>query len=519
MYRGRIIDSVIIDNRNIFDTDSEEHSHLIYRTANRLHMKTRAGVIRREVLLRVGERFSPELAEETGRILRSRLSIYDAWIEVEQLESNHLVIRVVTIDQWSLSGGIDFSRDGNESRYRFWIEEKNFLGRNLFWRTEEVLQEKEDDYFAFTYFDQRFANRPFSFHFGYSNDDLNSYTTFTFRRPYYNLSQKFSFRVAVSTTESRNDTYVDSRKIAEIDQAGDNSQFDIDYRFGTYLTKLGFNYTHKYLYKDARNPRIYSTSPIDSSIAVSSFPIDSVYHEDMLSTRLVHREFVKASRIDGFGYIEDITLGTGVSIGYGRAFDPDYSDFLYDRAEIVLNHVRRTGSNYFSLAYARSYWFRHDNEFRRSSSFSARYYNNHLRFLTMASRLFYIKDSGKDGNDLLTLGGSSGLRGFDTNFRTGDRVVAANFEGRFFTNLQILSVVLGGAVFLDAGKTWSEGESFDLRDPYTSVGLGLRLHFIRGARGRVIRMDLSYSDQNQWSISVGTGQYFSSGNATLLLTN
>ncbi|HSG71506.1 MAG TPA: hypothetical protein VLA12_13880, partial [Planctomycetaceae bacterium] len=175
-YRGRIIDSVIIDNRNIFDTDLREFRHLIYRTANDLHMTTRAGVVRREVLLKPGERFDPELAEETGRNLRNQLYLYDAWVEVEELPTKHVIVRVITIDQWSLSGGVEFSREGNESRYKFWIEEKNFLGRNLHWRTEEVVQEKEDDYFALTYYDKRLSGRPYSFLFGYSSNDLNSFT-------------------------------------------------------------------------------------------------------------------------------------------------------------------------------------------------------------------------------------------------------------------------------------------------------------------------------------------------------
>ena len=114
-YDGQIVDSIVIEPRNIFDTNDPRYSGFIFKSTNRLHIVTRAAVIRRELLLSEGEPFSAKLAEETARNLRSGYAIYDAWTEVESLPNGHLLVRLITIDQWSLTGGFTISKSGSEN--------------------------------------------------------------------------------------------------------------------------------------------------------------------------------------------------------------------------------------------------------------------------------------------------------------------------------------------------------------------------------------------------------------------
>ena len=50
--------------------------------------------------------YHEEIAVETARNLRVRFPFNDAWIEVEPVGDAHVIVRVVTIDQWSLIGGV-----------------------------------------------------------------------------------------------------------------------------------------------------------------------------------------------------------------------------------------------------------------------------------------------------------------------------------------------------------------------------------------------------------------------------
>ena len=129
-YDGLLIDSVEIENREIFDTAVKGYDNFIFRTANKLHVKTQKPVLARELLLKKGDEFSAELAEETARNLRNRYVIYDAWIEVTPLTDSTILVRLISIDEWSFAGGFEITREGNEYLYQIGFEEQNFLGLN-----------------------------------------------------------------------------------------------------------------------------------------------------------------------------------------------------------------------------------------------------------------------------------------------------------------------------------------------------------------------------------------------------
>ena len=83
------IDTIVIDNRNIFSADSLAYNHWFFKLANRLHIKTRKYVISREILQNTGEPFSRELADETERNLRALPYLWDARVDYDPDENNN----------------------------------------------------------------------------------------------------------------------------------------------------------------------------------------------------------------------------------------------------------------------------------------------------------------------------------------------------------------------------------------------------------------------------------------------
>jgi hypothetical protein len=141
---GRI-SYVFVDPHSIFDTtDPDLNPHLgwAYRTANALHVQTRASVIRRELLFHVGDCYDPSLLAETERILRGYpfLSRVDVFGVPQPDGSVHVIVD--TQDEWStqLNVHLDF-----ENRTRFQgidLQEVNVLGTGqqlqVFYREEDV---------------------------------------------------------------------------------------------------------------------------------------------------------------------------------------------------------------------------------------------------------------------------------------------------------------------------------------------------------------------------------------------
>lgn len=98
------ISRVFVDNHAVFDptdTDLDPRFAWAYGVANRLHVPTREEVIRREILFREGQCYSPELLLDSERLLRNTSFIADADIYgIRQPDGSYHVI-VDTSDEWS----------------------------------------------------------------------------------------------------------------------------------------------------------------------------------------------------------------------------------------------------------------------------------------------------------------------------------------------------------------------------------------------------------------------------------
>lgn len=501
-FDGLLIDSIVIENRNIYNTSEKRYDNFIFKTANRLHMVTRAAVIKRELLLKVGEPYSALLAEEIGRNLRARYVLYDAWVKPELLADGTLLVRVITIDQWSLLGGMTIRHDGDETDYQVGFEEKNFLGYNQLITCDYFFQENDDNFFKASFIDERLGGRPLYVNLTYSDEPVNRIRQIYLGRPYYNLNQSFSYNLSYTNRGGRRDIYVDDRKKAQSNYSGDINSFYLSYRWGEYARKIGINLSYDYHYE-----RTYDRVVFDSAVNFI-FPDDTVYHQLTPGVSLENLKFIKLKRINGFSYTEDVTLGERFELSWGRAFKPDFNNHLYD-------HVILTGSlgafyrgNLVLVGYNRLIKYRHDKDLRHLAQFTFRYYNNHLSFFTLAFRGMYLSDWRLENTSDLIMGGSNALRGYNKYFLTGDRMNVFNLEGRFYSSLEILSVIFGGAVFADWGRTWKAGEPMRIKDYYWSIGCGLRISFEKAAKSKILRIDLALREDKKWEFSIGTGQYF-----------
>ena len=517
-YRGVIVDSVVIENRNIFDTASKRHRHFIFQLANKLHYKTRRNVIKREVLIKADEAFSPELAEETARNLRRRLALYDAWVETEMLANGHLLVRIVTIDEWSLSGGLNISRDGNEIEYELSLAEKNLLGNNQYLSAEYIVQSSDDDYIITRFADRRFFGSPYAVQFGYGDNPLGTFRRVSFGRPFYNLLQNYSFDLTVAATGGRREIHSDSRLVGWSNNEGDQFRVSSAYRMGSYTRKVQISSQYFYRYEQLLDTANLGTTEDERDLAHDGFPTDSLYHQVRGAVQLSNLDFIKLRWIDGFGYTEDFVLGQALRVGYARALTSDFQDYVFDIFDLGFSEGYQRGSNLAFLTYQRMFWFRGDKDIRQVTRLSANYYGRAFTFMTIAARGVYVSDWRADGVEALTVGGRGDIRGFDEFLETGDRKGVFNLEGRFYPNLEILSVLFEAVVFADAARTWKPDERLNLKGFYASAGVGLRIALERSSKNRLLRIDLAYSHKNGWQLSIGTDQYFKAQAGGFLLT-
>lgn len=503
-FKGSIIDSIEIDNRNIYDLENKRYQGFLFRAANRLHIVTRQRIVRQEMLFHVGDKFDPELVAETARNLRTRFPFNDAWIETKETGPGRVLVRVVTIDQWSLIGGLrSLDREGQETDLRIGFDERNLLGRAQFFSFDIYLREKHPDYVQTVFNEPRLLGKRWAIGLTYRSDPHNTLKQFQLSRPYYSLAQRLDLFLHVQNAIVLN-RFVgnDGGVLAEWMSHGDQVEMHAGLRYGPPRRKMAIFGDYKYV-----SLRIRDTVSYLAGFADHAFPGDSTYHFFSLGSSYQRLNFIVERRLRGFGYVEDVTLGATFGLAYGRAFLPDFRRHYYDLLRVESGWSGKLGSNLLNVGYSRFYWYKQSREFRRQSILDILWYNNRLSFLTLVMKTHYESDRGGLFQRLV-LGGKSGLRGYPTEFSSGDRVHVINFEGRFFTGIELLSVKIGAALLGDVGRAWKLSEPLTIRGYHWSLGAGLRFSLENLLRGEIIRADFVRTEDGFWDILIGAGHYF-----------
>ncbi|MGO9039408.1 MAG: hypothetical protein ACLQKH_15605, partial [Steroidobacteraceae bacterium] len=66
---GAVIGSIDIDIRNIFDKSDPRENNNLFMLANHLHLRTKRGAIKAQLLFKSGDRYNPQALAETERNL------------------------------------------------------------------------------------------------------------------------------------------------------------------------------------------------------------------------------------------------------------------------------------------------------------------------------------------------------------------------------------------------------------------------------------------------------------------
>ena len=120
-----VISHVVLHRHNVF---SDQEEAFVYRTVNKFHVITRPRVIRRELLLKEGDRYDPDLAQESERVLRALSFIADARVYSLPGPDGTVALHVETWDRFTLRLGGSLGFFGGDSRSRVGLGETNLFG-------------------------------------------------------------------------------------------------------------------------------------------------------------------------------------------------------------------------------------------------------------------------------------------------------------------------------------------------------------------------------------------------------
>ena len=484
---GALVGEIRVNAEDIFDLDDPKENNAFYRLANKLHIRTRPGVIQRMLLFKSGEPVSVRLIEETERLLHANRYLYDVSIRPVAYHDGVVDIEVKTRDTWSLDLGLSYGRSGGVDSGGIALKEKNLLGTGISLgvaRSTDVDRSGTEFQIAQ---DHAFGGWT-SIAYSYASFDDGGNQSFNLARPFYALDTQWAAGLRLSK-DNRIDSVYNSGVIS--------SQYrhwnDSTETYGGWSEGLIDGWARRYSVGLTYQDDIYEIEP--GLAPPPELPADQTLVAPFFRYEVIedsYREFKNRNQIErpeyfAMGFQSSVQLGRSLTaLGSSREVWL-YSGRVSDGFELRSNQTLLTSG---SLSGQYGNGTGEHNLF----SGSVRYYAPHSK-----RALFYAGVSGDfvrnpDISDLLTLGGDNGLRGYPLRYQSGDRRALLTFEERVYTDWYPLRLFrVGGAVFFDVGRAWG-GENQNAVNPgwLSDVGFGLRIPSARSASGNVLHADVAF---------------------------
>ena len=484
---GALIGEILIDNQNIFNLQDPKDNIPLFRLADRLHPRTRAGVIRNQLLFRSGDRYSRRLIDETERILRANEYFYDAWIRPVRYHDGKVDLRVTTRDVWTLNPGFNYSRSGGTNSTGVQLEELNLAGTGTniavsrttnVDRTESLLAVSNTHAFG-TWTNVSLA---------YADNSDGHLHDFLVNHPFYALDTREAAGVN-GNDDAQTDSLYDRGNI--IDQF--HSQHNFLSAYGGWSPGLQNGWVQRV--SGGLTYDEYEFSPVSTWTGPTVLPEDRRFVYPWVEYDLVADDYVRLYNHDQILRTEDFYLGTIATLRVGWA-DTSLGS---SRSALIFQSTagrgfRDGGTSTLLLASDFSGRLENGTLYNGLADASVRYYAEQSANWLFFTTLVATKAWRPDLDNQVLLGGDNGLRGYPLRYQDGTARALWTIEQRYFTDWFPFRLFrVGGAIFFDAGRTWGEAP---LAQPSLGLlkdaGFGLRFGNARSGLGNVIHVDVAF---------------------------
>ncbi|MBV8495895.1 MAG: hypothetical protein JO361_03835, partial [Gammaproteobacteria bacterium] len=318
-----MIGTVLFDNQNIFNLADPEDDTRLFRLADELHVRTRAGVVRGQLLFKPGDRYSRRLLDESERILRADGYLYDASIRAVAYRGNIVDVEVTTRDVWTLNPGFNFGRSGGTNSTGVQLEDTNVVGSGASLKVshsrnvDRSSSQLEVD-------DEHLLDGWVSLHAAYGDMSDGRLRELTVQRPMYSLETRWAGG-GYALSDLQDDSLWDRGNV--IDRFQDRHQGA--QLFAGWSSGLENGWVRRWSSGVTYDEhRFAPAASWDGSVLL---PADRRFLYPWLQFDLLQDDYLKLWNHDQIGRTEDFYLGTAASarVGFaGSAFGSSASAML-----------------------------------------------------------------------------------------------------------------------------------------------------------------------------------------------
>ena len=506
-----VIDTIEVVHRPPLGADDRLPPPLSAAAVNRLHATTRPGVIERELLFHTGERLARERLRDTLRHLRGLGYLRREAIRCTPLPDNRVRLEVVAQDAWAIEPILDLAMVDAGTAWTVGVRDTNLAGRGK-QLSATYANRFGDPQLALHYLDPRLLGSWWQGSVDATNTGSGESGAMGLTHPFYSLETEWAGSLTLAHRRG-DEALVDDGVVTSGYRATRQSARAEWAR----ALVVGAPVVHRAgLFAAATSRRFTPTA------STTTLPTDRSEGDVGLFYRRLGVGYVTERHIDHFDRPEYINLANDLTVEAGLSATALGSD-----TAAVLFALSDTGGHRWTPGR----WV------RASLSASGRLESGRpvnvqagagvvgvvqhtgldtaLLSHTLLARANILTTRRLDDDRFLSLGGSTGLRGYNDYAITGDTRLRLTVEDRIFAAPRIAGVVaMGGLAFVDSGTVWRHAEGFDLARLATSAGVGVRLAWPVAASEQVIRLDLAVpldridGDNHQPKITLLTTTHF-----------
>jgi hypothetical protein len=484
---GALIGKIIIDNLNVFDLNNPKDDTPLFRLIDHLHARTREDVVRWQLLFVTGDKYSRRVLNESERILRQASYFYDASIEPIAYHDGRVDVVVKTRDVWTLDPQVSYSRSGGANSTSLGVQELNAFGYGVAVtagrsssvdRTQTGLGVQDNNIYG-----SRIGVAAL-----YSvNSDGYQHDLFV-DRPFFALDSRWTGGMD-TTDDLRVDSLYDRGNI--IDQFQEHDELARIY--GGFSHGLDNGWVTRWTFGFTSDDRQFERAPLWGGVDL--VPADRKLAFPWVRYELVQDDYLKYHNYNEIERTEDFYLGTHVLAQIGWS-DPAFGANIAGLIFSANGGIGWATEHNETLVFAGTLDGRLQNGTPENTvvTQSLHYFLRQSEKLLFYAGLDASAGRNLDLEDQILLGGDNGLRGYPLRYQDGTSRALLTLEERYFSEWYPLRLLrVGGAVFVDVGRTWG---SAPLAEPSLGIlrdlGFGLRLGNSRSGLGNIIHVDLAF---------------------------